>query len=89
MLEFLTFQLQRLNAFNTMFQTNLPMLHRLSDEVHKLLKETLFDFIQIEVVKQSDPFEVDIYSSKSRVKIDDVYLGLSATITMTLSECCE
>ena len=59
----------------------------LSDEVRKLLKEKLRAFIHIEVVKQSDPFEVDIHSSKSRVKIDDVYLGLSAT--MTLSECCE
>jgi len=59
----------------------------LSDEVRELLKETLCDFIQIEFFKQSDPFEVDIYPSKSRVKIDGVYLRVSTT--MTLSECCE
>ena len=84
-LEFVSFQLKRINALNTMFQMEAPMLHHLKDEVTKLLKEILCDFMKVEFVRQSDPFEVDINIPCGRVPIDYVYVGVAATAT--LAEC--
>ena len=66
-----------------MFQTDAPLLHHLKAEVMKLLKEILSDFIQVEVVRHSDPFEVDIHQPRNRVPIEHVCLGILATTTLT------
>jgi len=66
-----------------MFQTDAPLLHHLKAEVMKLLKEILSDFIQVEVVRHSDPFEVDIHQPRNRVPIEHVYLGVLATAIVT------
>ena len=55
-LEFLSFQLHRLDEFNTLFQSSDPVLHHLRDEVHKLLKSIQSDFTKIEDVKSCNPF---------------------------------
>ena len=49
----------------------------------KLLKEILSDFIQVEVLRHSDPFEVDIHQPRNRVPIEHVYLDVLATATLT------
>jgi hypothetical protein len=40
-LEFLSFQRERLNGFNRLFQSELPLLHHLKREVEQLVKELL------------------------------------------------
>ena len=86
-LEFLSFQLHRLNDFNTLFQSSDPVLHHVRDEVHKLLKCILSDFMKIDVVKSCDPFTVPLDDPINNVHVDQVYVGILATTT--LHECHE
>ena len=84
-LEFISFQLKRLNAFNTLFQSETAVLHHLRGEVTKLLKELLSDFVKMDVVRSGDPFHLDLKNERNRVHIDHVYVGVTATCT--LSDC--
>ena len=84
-LEFLSFQLHRLNEFNTMFQSSDPVLHHLYDEVQKLLKSLLSDFLKMDVVRNCDPFTLSLDDPQLKMPIDEVYLGIAATAT--LNEC--
>lgn len=84
-LEFMSYQLHRINAYNTMYQSSAPLLHRLQGEVKKILKEVLCDFIKIGVVRNKDPFTLDIHAPHNRVNVENVYVGVAATAT--LSEC--
>ena len=84
-LEFLSAQLRRLNEFNTKFQTTEPMLHHLREEVGKLLRDILSDFIILDVVRKQDPFIIDVNCAEIRVPLEDVYVGILATTT--LNEC--
>ena len=59
-LEFLSFQLHHLNDFNTFFQSSGPIVHRLCNEVHKLLKSILSDFMKINGVKSCDLFTIPL-----------------------------
>lgn len=68
-----------------MFQSSVPLLHRLQDKVTKILKEVLCDFIKIDVVGNKDPFTLDIHAPHNRVNVENVYVGVATTAT--LSEC--
>ncbi len=86
-LEFLSVQLHRLNEFNTLFQSEDPVLHLLRDELHKLLKNILSDFVKMDVVRTCDPFTLPIDNPEFNVDDDQIYLGILATTT--LSECAD
>ncbi|CAB4034933.1 zinc finger MYM-type 1-like [Paramuricea clavata] len=81
-LEFLSVQLKRLNEFNTMFQSTEPLLHYLREEVTKLLKDILSDFISMDVVRKEDPFTIDLDCMNIRLPLDKVYMGILATNTL-------
>jgi hypothetical protein len=81
-LEFLSAQLRRLNEFNTKFQTTEPMLHHLREEVGKLLRDILSDFIILDVVRKQDPFIIDVDRAEIRVPLEKVYVGILATTTL-------
>ena len=82
-LEFLSAQLRRLNEFNTMFQTTKPMLHHLREEVTKLLRDILSDFINMDVIRKEDPFTIDVHCLDIRVPLEKVYMGILATNTLS------
>ncbi len=84
-LEFLSVQLHRLNSFKTMFQSTEPMLHYVRSEVRDLLKTILADFIKMDVVKDCDPFTLDVDCSDVQVPLEHVYIGINAS--QKLSEC--
>ena len=81
-LEFLSAQLKRINEFNTKFQTAEPMLHHLREDVGKLLRDVLSDFIVLDVVRKEDPFIIDVDRVENRVPLQDVYVGILATTTL-------
>ena len=81
-LEFLSAQLKRIKEFNTKFQTAEPMLHHLREEVRKLLRDVLSDFIVLDVVRKEDPFIIDVDRVENRVPLQDVYVGILATTTL-------
>lgn len=58
-LEFLSYQLERLNAFNRLFQSERPLLHMLKPEVESLIKSIASDFMKIDHVKLTQPKILD------------------------------
>ncbi len=71
--------LQRLNAFNTLFQCYTIITSPRRGK--KLSKEALCDFIRPETVRREDPFTLDIHSANNRVDISHDYLGVAAPAT--------
>ena len=69
----------RANELNNTFQSTEPLLHHLREEVIKLLKDILSDFISIDVMKKEDPFTIDVDCMQIRLPLDKVYVGIMAT----------
>ena len=81
-LEFLSIQLHRFNEFNTMFQTTAPMLHHLREEIRKLLRDSLGDFIAVDVIREQDPFLISLECMEIRLPLEKMYMGILATSTL-------
>ena len=54
-LQFLSFQLEPFNAFNWLFQSEKPYLHNLKQEVQRLIKSIVSDFMKVSMVKTMQP----------------------------------
>jgi hypothetical protein len=81
-LEFLSFQLERFNDFNRLFQSEKPLLHCLKDQVEELIRSTASDFMSITYVKATNPKDIDPANATFHVPLADVYLGVAATTTL-------
>ena len=81
-LEFLSYQLQRLNEFNRLFQSERPCLHNLKGEIEGLLKSIASDFLDIQYVKATATKSINPTDDKLHVPLKQVYLGLAASATM-------
>ena len=75
-LEFLSYQLERLNAFNTLFQSERPLLHMLKPKVESLIKSIACDFMKIDIVKANKLNPTDV---SQHVPLSETYVGLGAT----------
>ena len=78
-LQFMAFNLGRFVSFNTLFQSDIPLLYMLKREVNTLLISLLSDFMKISFVRQSNPWQIDINDETHYIPLDKVYLGLAAT----------
>ena len=78
----LSYQLQRLNAFNLLYQSESPCLHYLKTEVESLLKSIASDFMDIQYVKSTDAKAIDPSDVQHHVPSRHVYIGVAATATM-------
>ena len=81
-LEFLSYQLERLNSFNILFQSERPLLHCLKKELEDLIKSIASDFMAIEYVKKTAPSQIDSGCSRFHVPLKQVYIGMAATATL-------
>lgn len=81
-LEFLSYQLQRLNAFNRLFQSERPCLHNLKGEIEGLIKSISSDFLNVQYIKKTAPKSIDPTNIQNHVPLNQVYIGLAATTTM-------
>lgn len=88
-LQFVQVQLHRVNAFNTLFQSANPKLQYLHDQVTKLLKELMGDFIQLDVLQNCDPLSLDVHNTSFHVPVLQVYDGINATDTILNSPVCK
>ena len=59
-LEFLAFNLGRLAAFNTLFQSSLPLLHLLRKELTTLVTGMCSDFMKTEYIKSRAVEKIDV-----------------------------
>jgi hypothetical protein len=77
-LEFLSYILGLLVDFNVLFQSEMPLLYELKSSVCQLLKQICSNFIQINVIKDSDILHIDSSNKRNYVAIDSLYLGVAA-----------
>ncbi|CAB4026400.1 zinc finger MYM-type 1-like [Paramuricea clavata] len=81
-LEFLSYQLERLNAFNRLFQSERPLLHMLKPEIESLIKSIACDFMKINIVKSTSPNKLNPTDVNQHVPLSETYVGLGATATI-------
>ena len=81
-MEFLSFQLQRFNDFNRLFQGERPLLQSLKDEVEGLIKSISSDFMDVRHVKNTNPKEIDPKNATFYLPLNELYIGVAATATV-------
>lgn len=59
------------------------MLQYLHGRVNKLLCDIMSDFINLKHVRDCNPFAIDIHNVRLRVPINQVYVGVHATETLS------
>ena len=78
-LEFLSYQLERLNDFNRLFQSEQPLLHILKHEIEGLVKSIASDFIDLGIVKTTQVKDLDPSDLTKHVPLQQTYVGIAAT----------
>lgn len=81
-LEFLSYQLERFNSFNILFQSERPLLQSLKPEVEGLIRSIASDFMTMDHVKDTKPKEIVPKCSSFHVPLEKVYIGMAATATL-------
>ena len=66
-MEFLQVQSHRTNEFNTLFQSDQPLLHALHEKVCQLLKELMSDFVKLDVIRNCDVLTLNVHSKLVQV----------------------
>lgn len=87
-LEFMAFNLGRFVSFNTLFQSDIPLLYMLKSEVNTLLISLLSDFMEITFVRQMKhtTFHFTKFTSEWLQQIPSIALKMPlAMITQMLS----
>ena len=79
-LEFMSFNLGRLTSFNTLYQSEIPLLHELESEIRKLLKAVHLDFLELKYVRETDAFSIDL--ENNALPLVNIYLVVKADHTM-------
>ena len=82
-LEFLSYNLGRLVSFNTLFQSELPLLHQLKKEINSLIRNLPSDFLLLQYVRETEVKDINPRNDMNHVPLHKVYVGLSATDTVT------
>ena len=98
-MEFLQVQLHRTNEFNTLFQSDQPLLHALHEKICQLLKELMSDFVKLDVICDCDVLTLNVRSklvqvstvnvykfkkSLTMIALVNVYVGINATKTLKI-----
>lgn len=79
-LEFMSYILGILNDFNTLFQTESPLLYKLKPETENILKTLCSNYIKISIIQQTkDIFKLNHQDPHLFEEIENIYLGLAAT----------
>ncbi|XP_042304027.1 uncharacterized protein LOC121920849 [Sceloporus undulatus] len=77
-LEFVSYILGLFTDFNTMFQSESPLLHKVKPEIQRLLKTLTSNYLKLHVVRTKDIFSVDHKDPNNFIDKEDIYLGLQA-----------
>lgn len=81
-MQFIHVQLKRTNEFNRLFESDKPMLHSLDINLKTLIKEIMSDYIQLNYVRNCNPYTLDFHDINKRIPINQVYVGINATTTL-------
>lgn len=77
--EFMSYSLGLLNEFNTLFQSETPLLHKVKPETERLLRTLSCNFLDISFLKSKNVFQIDHTNPCYFVDLNKIYLGLAAT----------
>ncbi|XP_063239989.1 uncharacterized protein LOC134540887 [Bacillus rossius redtenbacheri] len=77
-MEFMSYVLGLLTNFNTLFQGEMPLLHRLKSEVERLLKTLCCNFMSPSYVKGMDVLTIEHKNPSNYVALNKVYLEILA-----------
>ena len=81
-LEFLSYQFNRINSFNRLYQSEKPVLYLLKDQAEELIRRIAEDFMEIAYVKDiKNAYDIDPTDNSRYVPLKNVYLGMTATTT--------
>ena len=82
-LEFMDYSLGLSNEFNTVFQSELPLLHYLKLSVSKLVNDVASNFMKLDYIRSVGSFtELDPYLSSEYLPLNQTYVGIAATDSM-------
>lgn len=81
-LAFMDFALGRFVSFNLLFQSEMPLLHQLKDEVERLVLSLCGDFMSMSYVRSTKAFDIDPNDVENHVPLHQVYVGILATDTI-------
>lgn len=84
-LEFMSYVLNILNNFNTMFQSETPLLYELKSEVEILMINLCRNFIEKKIDKNI--FKFDFKNPRNFVPLDKIYLGIAAYESIEAIKC--
>lgn len=74
-LEFLVYALNLFNEFNTTFQSEVPQVHTLKQNLHELIRTCAKNFMEDSYVDECDPMQLDPFLEDQFLPLSDVYLG--------------
>ena len=74
-LHFLSFTLNQFNEFNTVFQSETPLLHEIRNRLEELIKLCANAFMENEYVSDTDPLTIDPLLEDKYLPLHEVYLG--------------
>lgn len=77
-LEFMSYNLGVLTNFNTTFQSEVPMLHKLKPELKMLLKNICSNFLKIDYVRKAEIEHIEHENPSNFVELEMLYLGIQA-----------
>lgn len=78
-LEFMSYVLGLLNDFNTMFQQETSLLHKIKPETMQLLKTLSSNYMKTTAVKAGNILTVEHTDSSSFLPIEKIYIGIQAS----------
>jgi hypothetical protein len=79
-MEFLSYNLDRFTRFNVLFQSELPLLQNLKEDVYDLLRNMLMDIMDLNRAQVVDPLHEPLYDL---LPLDKVYIVPQATDTLS------
>ena len=76
----MSFNLGILTSFNSLYQSEMPLLHELEGEVRELLKGIQLDLLDLKYVRETDAFSID--TNNNAMPLVKTYIGVKASHTM-------
>ncbi len=64
-----------INEFNTVFQSESPLLYALKDSVSELIRDFANNFKEVSYVRDTNPFDIDPSSEENYLPEENIYLG--------------
>ena len=73
--EFLSYSLHVINEFNTIFQSESPLLYTLKDSKSEIIPDFSNNFMEVTYVRETNPFDIDPSSEDNYLPEENICLG--------------